>query len=187
MFSRLSQFLVRVADLAEAEGRVLREAVEAQGRAVGRNVSRLAQRLIMWAMAAVVSLVALGFLAAGLIWLLAWLVTWPVALLIVAGLLFIGVYLLVRLAGGAEPGTLASPHPLPPPTRTTPTTASGQARPTTTVDAGAPPVVDAGAAAPPGAPAPSAAAAAAAANTDTFLRPSGKLGPSVLHDRNSHR
>ena len=86
-------------------------AVEAQGRAVGRNVTRLAQRLILWTLAAVVALVALGFLAAGLIWLLAWLVTWPVALLIVAGLLFIGVYLLVRLAGGEEPGTF---EPSPP-------------------------------------------------------------------------
>ena len=95
MFSRASKFVVHVADLAEAEGRMLRE--------VGEQVVK---RLILWTIAAVVAVVALGFLAAGLIWLLAWLVTWPVALILVAGLLFGGVVLLLKLAAGREPGTL---------------------------------------------------------------------------------
>ena len=145
MFSRISQFIVHVADLAEAEGRVLRDVVDIRARAVRETVQRLAQRLILWTLAAVVAVVALGFLAAGLIWLLAWWVTWPVALILVAALLFGGVYLLLRLAGGPDPGTLeadpgVNPGDVPPPvTPVTPPPAAADRVNPDVVDAGSAP------------------------------------------------
>ena len=137
MFSRISQFIVHVADLAEAEGRVLRDVADARARAVRETVQRLAQRLILWTLAAVVAVVALGFLAAGLIWLLAWWVTWPVALILVALLLFGGVYLLLRLAGGPDPGTLEAEPTVNPPNAPPPVAADPMSAPV--IDAGSAP------------------------------------------------
>ena len=98
MFRRASQFAIALADLAEAEGRVLRSAGEA-----------IVKRLLLWALAALVAGLAVLFVAFGVLWLLAWLVTWPVALILTGLLLAFGVWQLLRAASG--PRTPAADKP----------------------------------------------------------------------------
>jgi hypothetical protein len=87
MFGKVSQFLLSVSDLAEAEGRVALDAVKG-----------LSRKLIFWVLAALVLLLAITFFAVGILWLLAWIITWPLAFLVVGAVLLGTAYWLLTLA-----------------------------------------------------------------------------------------
>lgn len=71
MLGSLSEFAVRLAELSEAEGRLLRQ-----------HVTVLAQRLFLWGVAALLLTVGLLTLATGITWALALAIGWPAALMI---------------------------------------------------------------------------------------------------------
>lgn len=87
MLGSLSEFTVRLAELSEAEGRVLRH-----------HLMVVVQRLLLWSVAALLLAVGLLTLAAGVCWALALAIGWPAALMIGALGLLISAGLLVVFA-----------------------------------------------------------------------------------------